>query len=167
MSITWYNELHARYMEELVDKWKREKDRRGGREARMGRLRAPWKREENLTVGGHLASPFLLDASRGCARIPGVAWVYVARAVRSAARSGDPSVVLHWLVRKGKEKSGVPTAVPVNAIMFRRWQTHSVLLTARRNLVLSLQASRRGNTRPRSLFQSRILFASQRGGSRA
>lgn len=123
--------------------------------------------EENLTVGGHLASPFLLDASRGCPRIPGVAWVYVARAVRSAARSGDPSVVLHWLVRKGKEKSGVPTAVPVNAIMFRRWQTHSVLLTARRNLVLSLQASRRGNTRPRSLFQSRILFTSQRGGSRA
>lgn len=31
-------------MEELVDKWKREKDRRGGREARMGRLRAPWKK---------------------------------------------------------------------------------------------------------------------------
>lgn len=146
--------------------WTNGNARKMGGGGKMGRLRVR-SVEENLTVGGHLASPFLLDASRGCPRIPGVAWVYVARAVRSAARSGDPSVVLHWLVRKGKEKSGVPTAVPVNAIMFRRWQTHSVLLTARRNLVLSLQASRRGNTRPRSLFQSRILFASQRGGSRA
>lgn len=105
----------------------------------MGCALVPWKQRENLTVGGHLASPFL--SSRGCPRIPGVAWVYVARAVRSA-RSGDPSVVLHWLVRKGKEKSGVPTAVPVNAIMFRRWQTHSVLLTARRNLVASSLALR-------------------------
>lgn len=135
-----------------MDKWKREKEGEG---ARMGCALVPWKQRENLTVGGHLASPFL--SSRGCPRIPGVAWVYVARAVRSA-RSGDPSVVLHWLVRKGKEKSGVPTAVPVNAIMFRRWQTHSVLLTARRNLVPS---------RPRSLFESRILFESRRGGSRA
>lgn len=140
------------YIEGRVDKWKREKEGEG---ARMGCALVPWKQRENLTVGGHLASPFL--SSRGCPRIPGVAWVYVARAVRSA-RSGDPSVVLHWLVRKGKEKSGVPTAVPVNAIMFRRWQTHSVLLTARRNLVPS---------RPRSLFESRILFESRRGGSRA
>lgn len=93
--------------------------------------------------------------------------VGVRRSCCTRARSGDPSVVLHWLVRKGKEKSGVPTAVPVNAIMFRRWQTHSVLLTARRNLVLSLQAFRRGNTRPRSLFESRIPFELQRGGSRA
>lgn len=106
----------------------------------MGCALVPWKQRENLTVGGHLASPFL--SSRGCPRIPGVAWVYVARAVRSA-RSGDPSVVLHWLVRKGKEKSGVPTAVPVNAIMFRRWQTHSVLLTARRNRRVLARSSNR------------------------
>lgn len=94
--------------------------------------------------------------SRGCASLVLV----------RVQRSGDPSVVLHWLVRKGKEKSGVPTAVPVNAIMFRRWQTHSVLLTARRNLVLSLQAFRGGNTRPRSLLESRILELQPRRKSR-
>lgn len=64
----------------------------------MGCALVPWKQRENLTVGGHLASPFL--SSRGCPRIPGVAWVYVARAVRSA-RSGDPS--LARTERKGKE----------------------------------------------------------------